>query len=364
VKVLLDGAVVTTTDAAGRFFVAEAGATYDLALSASADRAFVYQGMTTRTPVVRLDGTYLSPDESEASVHVDLTGVDATTWVGASPSIAAGEPASAIEPLGPSDWRVRWAGHDPIHVGVYVAAHEGVPSQRVGQSVGTFLAPAVPLSPGGTKSFALQAASLVAAGESAVAAEVHLAPSYGVSQAVLWEGSASDAQSGAAFDVETRDSVLPFLVPEGARVGLTIEATSGAAKTDVYVGIPAGGGRTVVDVPAAPIALAPPDDSIDVGAGTELRWTPAPNATNFAIIYDGYGTSAPTIRIVAADGVARIPDLAPIGVVLPAHARVAWAPSTTTPAGSVDDFAASGAAASPATPQVTTQGAGRGFLTP
>jgi hypothetical protein len=199
--------------------------------------------------------------------------------------------------------------------------------------------------------------------ESSVRAEVHLPPAYHVTQAVLWEGTASDGCPIAPFDVMTQSSELSFFVPDAAsRRGLTIEATSGDATTDVYVDLPAAG-TTVVEVPAAPSALSPDDGASDVGGVTELRWTPVAGGTNFAVVYDGSGGSAPTIRIAAADGVARVPDLTPIGVALPPHAWVAWAAFSASPARSVDDFARSGAATSPANPNVTTHGAPLAFLT-
>jgi hypothetical protein len=298
-------------------------------------------------------------------LRVDPTGFDATTSLGAAPTVAPGEPPFVLESTDSLAWRVRWAGHDPLQVGVYAAAYHVVPVNNLGARVGALSAAPVAVHPNDTTVFSVAADALVQDPQSAATVHVNLPPSYRLAQAVLWEASADPSPNAyAPFTLSSESLDIPLLLPRaGHPLGLTIEAsTEGNARTDVFVAL-ASEGPTVVDVPAAPTPLSPESDATDVGAGTELRWTPIAGAATYAYVYDGNGGPTPTILIAAPNGVGRLPDLSRIGVPLPSGARLAWTPMAITPGGSVDDLARTGANPPLTTAYMTAVGDVREFVT-
>jgi Carboxypeptidase regulatory-like domain len=331
----LDGAVLTTTDADGRFTLADAPSTYDL--SAVAREVYVFEGLTTRSPTLALFGVHLSPRWHSAIIHAD---------VGTGPTILLAEPSddstthvSLDKVAGTDDEELSWVGDGPAHVNFFALVL--APEPGAGYA-GIASLPGARVADGSR--FAMRG-SLRPVEEASVTATVSADGDTsvdGISAAlrVGSRGAPAWLPDGAAPPSSRFEIKVPQIA--GATVDLFAVGSSAAGTVSTKRGGVGANGDVRLELPASPSLDAPADGARDMTVGSELRWRSAAATVHWVRIHP-LDRDAPAYWIATTSGSVRIPDVEALGAALVPGETYGWYVVDAVGATNVDDAAVVGA---------------------
>jgi Carboxypeptidase regulatory-like domain len=333
----LEGAQLTTTDADGAFTFADAPALYDLA--AVAHDAYVFEGLSIRTPTLTLFGAHLSPRWHSAVVHPDL---------GPEHVVLLAEPADEstarvrVDPLpGSNDVDLSWVSDGPARVNLYALAlagdrpedgYAGVVAVRGAEvDEGKRFDVRGPIQPVEET----RVTATVSAGGATTVDGVSAALRIGSRGAPSWLPDAS-APAGSPFEIK-----IPKL--EGAVVDLVAVGSSSAGTVSTKRGgLVPGAAGVGLDLSEPPSLDAPADRARAVTAGSELRWRSSASTVHWVRI-EPLGQELAAYWIATSGSSVRLPDLEALGAPLRPGASYGWYVVDAARATRVDDAAVVGA---------------------
>ncbi len=342
--VLVDDTVITTDDN-GIAPLPDVGERYDVSV-VSLGRAYVFVGLKTRAPVVRLPGSSNGKNISSMSLTIarpelrsDQEFFYSAGFAGVAPDqqfFGTGTDEAGIDLFG------YWAGTSPVTFSAEAFVVDVEPDTRA------------PLAFTG---YALENWSIAPDAELAWTPAL-AAPPFGSAtihlELDLPDGASVDSYTTTAFEPSGREGSLGRLdrpvssdvlvpdVPDTAYridVGTSADGFNGftARAEDVHAG-----DSVTLDAHAAPLQLAP-DDGAVVTADTEFSWTVDDGAIYQLVVsaLNDDGTNHLTV-ITTTEPSARLPDLAVLGSPFPAGKPLSWQLFSLEGVASLDGFAADG----------------------
>ena len=344
------GATLVHTDTEGRFTVPSAPPRYDAAIAtADGSRGYVFRGLGSRTPTLRLFDVSTSLRSESAHVRATLA---APLAKGATLSVflACNDPSVRIASSAPKadggdiDIDVRWIG--PARAQVDVTAVAYLPSDTTAapsRYLGVATARDVRVDAGATSRADLAFEEVA---ERTVVVRPKL-PGYSVEWTSLVLDLGGGARAGRLSDSLESGDEVSFLVPDLAGAAFRAEVNaygpSGSLSTAASGEVGAGG-QAEVAMAAAPVLLAPADGEARVNAATTFSWDAAPSAVSWVYFgpEDQSREGAPRIWVATPDAETTLPDLHSLGVSLDPSASSMWYVVLARGASRVEDAAEAG----------------------
>jgi hypothetical protein len=354
------GTAVVLTDDEGRFALNDAPAHYDLAAMPVGDRqAYVFEGLSTRTPTVTLFGARMSARSRVAALHVDDP--SPTT---ASRIVLLAEPVDTattrltLVPLtgaASGDAELSWVGDAAAKVNVYalrvvVDAETEAPLGFLGIGVvrgarilaGQRTTLRMQLEPVEEDTIAGDVASPQGAAVEGIATSLRIGPRG----TTAWLPGEAPATPSFALRVPS----IPGMSVDVLAIGTSTDGTS-----SVKVGGLAPGSAGVrLELPRPPALFAPADGANDVTGATEFAWAPSAAGVHW-VHFRPTSDAAPSVFVATEQSSARMPDLSALGLAIPAHTTYTWYVVDAVGARTVDEAAIRGMLATTDGPAANTR---------
>jgi hypothetical protein len=348
VPVLVDGAVVYTGDD-GFAVLPEVGVTYDVSF-VDHQRAWVFQGLSSRAPVLALPSVGNSGAVFETAVEVQkpanlgddtsirfMAGIEELT--GTTPFLTFSNSDGDVE------FDVTWPDIEPatLSAAAFLVQSDPLTQQPLaflGYATGEW--PQVPAKVAWSPTFD---SSLVG---SSVHIDLTVPPGSSVAdyQAIAADaagrsGVVSSAPGNPAAESAGRASG-DVLVPDLPGTTFSMTAETLASDGRFIASSPAGvhAGETVQLVAQAPPALVAPQDGDSVDADTEFSWLPGGGTLHYwsgATVDDGAEFQ---FTVVGTQPSVRLPDLTALGIPFPWGRSLDWLAGDVVGAESLDAYAA------------------------
>jgi hypothetical protein len=344
----------TTTDAAGRFSVANVQPPYEVIVSYVPDgRYVVYQGVTrldpefvvlwggpgsAASPNVTLGGNWMSSQPSNVSTYVGILS-DTLTFQGSGGSATSSPYSLALNWNGPSQ------GPATV-VGLQWAQTNGAATSFLG-----FASTSLTISNGQSPSVSLSFASITS---STLSGTVTAPSTYTINGYNIgiydWSAIGSDAVSFTAVQgTATGSDSFSFAVPTVTSpfgLGLQVDATWADLQTlhthDTYVTLANPSSPVTVTLPASPTLTAPGHQATGVTSTTSFAWTAVQGSfyeVDVAPSNVGLVGNASRVVIYTNATTFTLPDLTSLGMTWTSGTTYEWEVTSHGP-GTVDDVAA------------------------
>lgn len=344
-RTVLVGSQSTTSDANGKFTVSGVTTPYDVVViePGSGKVATVYAQLTRTDPKLRDLGATSTPTR-QATLGGNLAGGDALPTPDATlTGVSWGSPESSTGSYvtsSPYAFTVAWSGPTSITGSVHALQWTVDPSGTVTGYRSHAVTTGVSLSAGNVVSNAnlLLAAPLT----TNVSGSTNVPGGYTIVDRTVYltfdDGAffpvSSDGISNPSFD-------LPVPSGIGASAQINVTAGDGGTQTSAQLsGVAPGTTGLALTLPAPALATTPADGATGVDTGTDLVWSPVPNAVHLLILSGG--SSDPTYIVVSGGTRARIPDLTAQGLGLPSGRLYDWGLVAVGPSPGIDAFTATG----------------------
>jgi hypothetical protein len=372
IPVLITGKASVNTDANGNFTIGNVTTPYDAALIIGTSKtAYIYRRLTRADPTLFLlsTGPGLANSASisglvyPASAYPEPAGRGTALALMAPEATVYGSATGTVSPGTYSFPTFSWNGGTTITATLYAlqwnydAAFLPVSYVRYGTHS------AISITNGGTLTNVNDTMS-------ATPATITFSGSVTIPTGYVLGNKIAMLQFGgkAAFPLLTDKSpaiTFSYKTPDitGGAIGFTVTATKSGAQSAAYrSGLALNGTGVSLTVPAAPELSLPVDGAPSVPVGTQFSWNLF--SGGLQVLYFSGPTGQPSIFIMTMAASDSLPNLASVGLPLPAAAAYTWLVAGFAPFASIDAAAGPTGFLPPGYPLYIMSGTGSYGITP
>jgi hypothetical protein len=355
------------SDSNGQFSIPNVTPPYDLTVVVMSPNkvGVLFQGLRRADPTILVPGGHAIPNSGNVTGNVTavyplgtLTEKTVVAW--GSPEIPVLPPITEINNA-PYTLNLSWVGPSSttgtVHALQWQLNANHLPSQYTGYGT----APGVTVSSSGTTNADVAMSALSA---STISGSVSIPASFTIDSKSFAIDFGDGAEIALGSDNTPSASFsYPFPAVSGASATVRAQASlSGDASEIQLFGIAPGTNNLALNVPTPSTATLPADMAANVGTNTDFSWTPM-SGTVYVLQVQG-PSGAPSYYVITAATTARIPDLAPQGLGLPAASQYSWNVLAVGPWASVDEIAGPTPNKPPGNSKFEGLTASRDFTTP
>jgi hypothetical protein len=342
--VLVDDTLVTT-DADGYATMPAVGDQYDVSVVAG-DLAYVFHGLSTRSPVVRLvvSGTGAGVSSmSLAMASPPLRDDQTLVYSAGFANIAEDQQffGTSIDAEGLS-LEGHWAGSSPVTFSAEAFVVDVDPSTGGPLAFTGYASRSWKVTPGAELSWTPSPTAPPFA-TAAIQVSVSLPAGAQVTSYDVWAREASGRQSHLGPIVSFAYTDEKVLVPDLPGAVFDVIAGTGDG-TSVFEAEADGlhaGDQVTLEAHSGPVPLSP-EDGADVSLDTDFTWTEDEGAVYRLFLTAHDGDKTRTYVIVTTEPTTRLPDLTALGAPFPSGQELSWQIFSLPGVAPLDHFAADG----------------------
>lgn len=358
------GQTAVMTDAEGRFAFDGVAPRYDAALAIkNTPHAYVFQGLSTRAPTLRVFDVALSSRSHETTVRAALP-ASGTDGLRVAIVAASSDGAARIADVRPTeaadegdgqhlvDVAVRWIGGAAARVTLYAIAYEAdATTQAPAHYAGIATLRDAVLEDSRPASWTI--ADYAPVGERTIRSHIAAQPSHELAWTSLFVQLGPASRRAKIADYALGDHDIQFVVPDLPNATFSMQSfahAGGDLASTTTTELTSRAANAYLELPCAP-SLRSPAEGAALATDTELSWNPLGATRTLADgdvswLYlgpsDQTSRSEPQVWIATAEHFVKLPDLRALGLELPRHSSGVWYVVAASDATTVEEAAEAG----------------------